>query len=130
MLEILQERGRRHEAAYVEHLQGLGLPAVEISGVDSTPDAIEQTAKAMAAGTAVIIQAALAHGQWAGRADILRRIEKPSKLGAWSYEIIDTKLARETKGGTVLQLCLYADLLEQVQGTAPEYLRRRSLVGL
>ena len=26
------------------------------------------------------------------------------------YEIIDTKLARETKAGSVLPLCLYADL--------------------
>lgn len=120
-MEILQERGRRHEAAYVEHLEKLGLSAVEISGVDITLDAVARTTKAMADGTDIIIQAALAQGQWAGRADILRRVEKPSNFGTWSYEIIDTKLARETKGGTVLQLCLYADLLEQVQGTAPEF---------
>ena len=30
---------------------------------------------------------------------------RPSALGAWSYEAQDTKLARETKGGTILQLC-------------------------
>ena len=35
--------------------------------------------------------------------------------------MIDTKLARETKGGTVLQLCLYADLVESVQGRRPEF---------
>jgi uncharacterized protein len=35
--------------------------------------------------------------------------------------VIDTKLARETKGGTVLQLCLYADLVEAVQGKRPEF---------
>ncbi len=52
---------------------------------------------------------------------MLRRVEKPSALGAWSYEVIDTKLARETKGGTVLQLCLYADLVEAVQGKRPEF---------
>jgi uncharacterized protein len=40
---------------------------------------------------------------------------------AWSYEVIDTKLARETKGGTVLQLCLYADLVAPIQGTRPEF---------
>jgi predicted RecB family nuclease len=54
------------------------------------------------------------------RADLLRRIEVPSCLGAWSYEAIDTKLARETKAGAVLQLCLYSDLIKEVQGLAPE----------
>lgn len=121
LLEILQERGRRHEAAFVDHLQEQGFSATAITGVDITPDAVASTRKAMEDGEQIIIQAALQHERWSGRADILRRIEKPSALGAWSYEIIDTKLARETKGGTVLQLCLYADLLEQAQGVAPEY---------
>lgn len=121
LLEILRERGRRHEAAFVEHLREQGFSTVEIAGVDVTAEVVNRTREAMAAGEQVIIQAALQHGRWWGRADILRRVEKPSALGAWSYEIIDTKLARETKGGTVLQLCLYADLVEQAQGTSPEY---------
>ena len=44
----------------------------------------------------------------------------PSDPGEWSYEPFDTKLARETKAGAMLQLCLYADLLPQAQGTTPE----------
>ncbi|PWK63053.1 TM0106 family RecB-like putative nuclease [Aminobacter sp. AP02] len=35
--------------------------------------------------------------------------------------MIDTKLARETKGGTVLQLCLYSELVGHIQGHMPEY---------
>lgn len=121
LLEILQERGRRHEAEFIDHLRDQGFSAVAIPGVDITLDAVAKTHKAMVDGAQVIIQAALQHGRWSGRADILRKIEKPSALGPWSYEIIDAKLAHETKGGTVLQLCLYADLLEQAQGVAPEY---------
>jgi uncharacterized protein len=34
--------------------------------------------------------------------------------------VVDTKLARETKGNTVLQLSLYSDLLTEMQGRAPE----------
>jgi uncharacterized protein len=41
-------------------------------------------------------------------------------LGAWSYEIVDTKLARETRAGTMLQLCVYSELLAGVQGKMPE----------
>ena len=121
LLDILRERGLRHEQGFVEHLQDQGLSGQKIEGVDVSADAVAQTHAAMAAGTGIIIQAALLHGRWAGRADILRRVETPSNLGAWSYEIIDTKIARETKAGSVLQLCLYADLLGEAQGRAPEY---------
>lgn len=122
LLEILRERGHRHEQEFVQHLRNQGLKTVFIDGVDITDDAVLATRKAMESGSDVIIQAALRHERWSGRADILRRVEKPSDLGAWSYEIVDTKLARETKAGSVLQLCLYADLLDKTQGTAPEFI--------
>lgn len=122
LIEILRERGRRHEAAFIEHLRTQGFGVTEIGGVEIDDEAVTATDIAMRRGDPIIVQAALRDGRWSGRADILRRIETPSALGAWSYEILDTKLARETKGGTVLQLCLYADLLEQAQGRAPEYI--------
>ena len=71
---------------------------------------------AMARGDPIIVQGALQAGRWNGRADVLRRVETPSRFGAWSYEVIDTKLARETKGNTVLQISLYSDLLSEMQG--------------
>ena len=77
------------------------------------------TRDAMQGGAEVIVQGAFRSGSWVGRTDILRRIDTPSELGSWSYEITDTKLARETKGGTVLQLCLYAELAASVQGVRP-----------
>lgn len=122
LLEILRERGRHHEAAFVEHLRSQGLTAAEVGGVDITPETVAATLSAMHDGVEVIIQGALRHGRWSGRADILRRVETPSKFGSWSYEVTDTKLARETKGGTVLQLCLYADLLAQAQCRPPDYI--------
>jgi hypothetical protein len=73
----------------------------------------------MRAGAAVIFQATLRDGRWAGRPDVLRRVETLSALGPWSYEVVDTKLAKETRGGTVLQLAL-SDLLRVSQGAPPE----------
>lgn len=122
LLEILWERGSVHEQNYVDHLKSTGLGVVRIDGVDVTDSAVAETLAAMKDGAEVIVQGALAHDGWAGRADILRRIETPSALGTWSYEAIDTKLARETKAGTVLQLCLYSDLLHEAQGAAPEWM--------
>ena len=82
----------------------------EIRTADETESAAE-TLSAMRSGADVIVQAVLAGDGWGGRADILWKVSTPSALGAWSYEAVDTKLARETKGGTVLQLCLYSDLI-------------------
>src|ERR1700722_4818987 len=122
LLQVLSERGAAHEQSYVEHLRQAGLDVVRIDGISVTQAAVAETRAAMQRGMPVIAQAALMHRGWNGRADILRRVEVPSGLGPWSYEPIDTKLARETKAGTVLQLCVYADLLTEMQRTPPEYM--------
>ena len=119
LLDILRERGVRHEKEYVEHLKAAGLAILEIEGVGLDDDSVARTREAMQAGAEIIVQGAFRSGGWTGRTDVLRRVDAPSDLGPWSYEIIDTKLARETKGGTVLQLCLYADLVASVQGVTP-----------
>jgi uncharacterized protein len=122
LLKILWERGSIHEQNYVEHLAKAGLEVIRIDGFDVSPEAVAATIAAMRRGAQIIAQGAFSHQGWVGRADILRRIEVPSLLGAWSYEAIDTKLARETKAGAVLQLCLYSDLIREVQGLAPEHM--------
>lgn len=120
-LEVLIERGRRHEQGYLEHLRSIGRKITEIDGVGVDATSVAATTAAMKQGADVIAQAALRSGQWNGRADVLLRVDRPSKLGIWSYEIVDTKLSQETKGSTLLQLSLYADLLAAGQGSAPEF---------
>ena len=122
LLDILRERGAIHEKNYVEHLGKAGLEAVRIAGIEVTDAAVRETLTAMKKGVPVIVQGALAGDGWVGRTDILRRVESESAISAWSYEPVDTKLARETRAGSVLQLCLYADLLTGMQGCAPEYM--------
>ena len=121
LLEILWERGARHEQGFVEHLKSQDLSVTVIDGVGVDAEVVARTRAAMIAGDEVIVQGAFRADSWVGRTDVLRRVETASDLGAWSYEVIDTKLARETKGGTVLQLCLYADLVATVQGIRPTY---------
>jgi uncharacterized protein len=119
---VLWERGLTHEQSYLKHLTKAGLEVVKIEGVEVTEAAVAETVAAMKNGVQVIAQGALSYGGWVGRADILRRVEAPSAFGGWSYEAVDTKLARETKAGTVLQLCIYSDLIKEVQGLAPEHM--------
>src|SRR5258706_492891 len=97
LLEILRERGALHEKAYIEHLRAKGLSIVAIGGIGIDSSSVRQTLDAMKDGAQIITQGALQADHWSGRADVLRRVETPSQLGAWSYEVIDTKLARETK---------------------------------
>jgi predicted RecB family nuclease len=120
LLQALWERGLAHEQNYVEHLERAGFAVTRIDAVGPERKRAEQTQAAMRAGVQIIVQGTLVEDPWLGRIDILKRIEPPSRLGDWSYEVVDTKLARETKSGTILQLCLYSDLVAGVQGRLPE----------
>lgn len=121
-LDILWERGARHEQGYMDHLREQGFDVRLIEGVEVSEQTQSDTLQAMREGVDVIAQGALQLGRWRGRADFLVRVDKPSSLGDWSYEVADAKLARETKAGTILQLCLYSDMLAEYQGVAPDYM--------
>jgi uncharacterized protein len=119
----LAAKGDEHEAAYLKELKTQhGDALVEIT-TDGAPGGLQRaaarTARAAVAGAPVIFQASFLSGQWRGHADFLRRVERPSVLGPWGYEAIDTKLARGVKPYAVLQLCFYSELLSELQGTEP-----------
>jgi predicted RecB family nuclease len=120
--EVLQQRGMEHEEAYLKHLEAAGLAITDLREIDSDERAFAETCAAMDKGVAVIAQATLANGRWFGKSDVLRRVERPSRLGDWSYEVYDCKLARETKATTILQLSLYSELLSNIQGVLPEWM--------
>jgi predicted RecB family nuclease len=121
LLDLLIERGKAHEKRYVDSLRATGATVVDLNAATDRDKAVSGTLDAMRAGADVIVQAALQDGHWYGRPDILRRVDVPSDLGKWSYEVADTKLARETKAGTILQLGLYSEMLAKAQGRTPEY---------
>jgi predicted RecB family nuclease len=126
VLEALVERGALHEQGFIEHIKADGRAVTVVEGVGVDPGSVAATMEAMARGEAIILQGALQTGSWNGRTDVLSRVEMPSRFGPWSYEVIDTKLARQTKGNTVLQISLYSDLLSETQGVEPVSLFRCS----
>jgi predicted RecB family nuclease len=121
--DLLAEKGAEHELAWLNRFRANGKAIVTIESAgrdrDWAADA-ECTARAMRAGADVIYQAVFADDQWHGVSDFLVRVERPSRLGEWSYEAWDTKLARHTKPYFVLQLCFYTEQLERIQGVVPE----------
>jgi predicted RecB family nuclease len=109
-----------HERAYLDHLEAEGVSICDLREMGDEGKALAETVAAMERGVPAIAQATLTKGRWFGRADVLRRVDRPSKLGTWSYEVYDCKLARETKAATILQLSMYSELVEAVQGVLPE----------
>ena len=117
---VLQERGMEHENAYLAHLEAQGVCILNLRDIAESEKALAETRAALESGVEAIAQATLANGRWFGRSDVLRRVERASKLGSWSYEVYDCKLACETKAATILQLSLYSELLAGIQGVLPE----------
>ena len=123
-LKVIQELGLRHEAAYLAHLSKQGLAVENLAHIDHKDEKqlLAETLALMERGAGVIAQGALRDGEWFGRPDVLRRVERACGEWKWSYEVADTKLARETKATTILQLSLYSELLGKIQGMMPEFL--------
>src|SRR5712692_233774 len=118
-LEMLRKRGREFEKEYIESIETGGDEVIDLGGLPRS-EAAERCLQAMRKGELAIAQGVLRGGDWLGLPDVLRRVETPSVFGSWSYEVYDTKLARDTRGTTILQLSLYSDLLADVQGVPPE----------
>jgi uncharacterized protein len=120
---VIARKGREHEQAALLRYEAQGRAVVRIDEGDGSPQsaraAAAETERAMRAGAEVIYQATLLHGAWSGRADFLLRTEVPSALGGWSYDVADAKLAVREKPAFLVQLCLYADLVAQIQGQLP-----------
>src|SRR5262249_51676484 len=111
VLEALFARGLEHEHQYVATLERDGRRIIGLSQFKDRTEAVARTVEAMYSGADTIVQGALEDGNWYGRPDVLLRCDLPTALGAWGYEVADTKLARETRAGTILQLGLYCDML-------------------
>jgi uncharacterized protein len=128
-LDLIQQRGLEHERRFLADLEAAGRRATRIEPNDAIADraarlrrSAAQTEEAIRRGDDVIYQATFFDGRWLGFADFLLRVETPSALGGWSYEVADTKLARHTKGSALLQICSYIEQLTRIQELQPEWM--------
>jgi predicted RecB family nuclease len=128
-LDLIQQRGLEHEQRYLAALEAAGRRVTRIDPDHTIEDrgqrlrhAAAQTEAAIRRGDDVIYQATFFDGHWVGYADFLLRVETPSDLGPWSYEVADTKLARHTQASALLQICTYVDSLMRIQGRQPEWM--------
>ena len=117
---LIQDKGYAHEAAVLDLFKARGLRVAEIADRGDPAALLRDTKAAMETGCDIVYQGTLLAAPLYGRTDFLRRVEHPSALGAWSYEVVDTKLARSAKAKFAVQLAFYSDLLAGLQGTQPQ----------
>ena len=120
--ELLRSKGEEHEQAFLEALRAAGRRVVEVrlNTARNFEDGTRRTVEAMRAGADYVYQAVFFANGWRGIADFLERVERPSALGAWSYQVLDTKLARHPRPEHALQLSFYSQALADTQQLAPD----------
>jgi len=122
-IDLLRTLGIEHEQRYLRELaEKGGLSIAQIATSGSWKAAVAETVKALHQGVDAVYQGTFLDAQWGGRSDFLVRVNTPSGLGSWSYEVVETKLARSTKATALVQLCFYSDLLARIQGTEPHWM--------
>jgi uncharacterized protein len=118
--KLIQAKGYAHEADFLELLRARHATLIDISATTrNLTQKVEATLQAMREGYEIIFQATLQDGCLIGHADFLRKVPRPSNLGDWSYEVLDTKLARSAKAKFIIQLGFYSAMVGKAQGLLP-----------
>lgn len=94
---LIQDKGFAHEGRYLEHLHALHGDVVDLKFDGTDAQAFTNTCAALLRGAPVLFQPTFLSAPWVGHADFLIRVETPSRLGTFSYEVVDTKLARTSR---------------------------------
>ena len=110
-LQLVRDKGYAHEATVLARLETQHGPAERIAVDDSIAERIKLTQSAIERAAPLIYQGALSNKTWLGYPDFLVH-----NGTAGSYAPEDAKLARKVKGEYILQLGIYAELLEALFG--------------
>ncbi len=117
--QLVKDKGMEHERAVLRSLEAAGRRVVTLPEHGDPAELAAATEAAMRGGADIIYQGTFLRGPLYGRTDFLRRVPVASGLGDYSYEVVDTKLARSPKAKFAVQLAFYSDLLAGVQELVP-----------
>jgi predicted RecB family nuclease len=122
---LRSQLGNRHEEAWIKRLAALGVRVVEVGQKGLDEEREELTRLAMREGAEAIHGGRISDGRWAGEPDLLLRKDVIRRLtghqvvdsaGAHRYEAADVKLSVELTIPALLQVSLYAELIDAIQG--------------
>lgn len=119
---LLLEKGLEHEDACRRAYESEGRGVFEVEGRrdgETFERWVKRVGSDLRMGHDVVFQMPFVHEGVRGIADFLERVDLDD--GSFTYEPVDAKLARaEAKPGHVLQLCFYAEAIEDALGAGPE----------
>ncbi|MCL6562005.1 MAG: TM0106 family RecB-like putative nuclease [Firmicutes bacterium] len=116
---MLQTLAQAQEMAAASRFEAQGRAVARIPSDGEPAAQAAATAAAMRAGAPVIAQGVLLDPPWFGRPDFLVRVDGPSALVPWHYEVWDAKLAHHPRVLAWVQTAFYSLLLETIQGRLP-----------
>lgn len=127
--DLLGRKGEEHEQRFLDRLKRSDASVHEFPArladrsINGLIAADQATRRAMEGGVSYIYQPTFFDGAFLGRADFLRRIQDERTPSGFSYEVIDTKLARSAKAYFLIQLCSYSEHLSRLQdGLLPRHM--------
>ena len=116
MVELVRKKGIHHEKEVLARLEARYGAAVRVPDKGSPIYREAATLAAIKDGAPLIYHGALTRSLWLGYPDFL--VRKDSENGTTVIEPEDAKLGRKAKGEYVLQLGVYAELLQHLIGNA------------
>ena len=117
--EILKKDGIRHEDTLIKKLVSQNFKVKRLKGKQSKAD-YKECFDAMIDGYDFIYQASFKSDEIRGAVDLLKRVDRPSKLGSFSYVPIECKLASSVNIKFIIQCLCYCDLLHESLGVRPK----------
>ena len=119
-LELVIELGLKHEKKHLNLFKDKYKKVKIINDKSTENQRYKDTVLALKEGFKVIHKAFFIEETFRGEVDFLIRVETKSDLGAWSYEVWDTKIARKPQTRHVLQITAYSYMLGKLQGLLPK----------
>ena len=118
-LKLRIEYGKQHETKYFKLLKNKNSLSITINPHQTPEKRFEETKLALTKGYKLIYKAYLIEKDFRGEFDFLLKVKNKSKLGDYSYEVHETKVAKNLKSLHVLQITGYSYLLSKIQGNIP-----------
>ena len=118
--KLWKKMGIEHEKKYFQILKNKYKKSITIKSELNEKKRFDETIKAMESGFDLIYHAYLKDGDLRGEADFLIKCNTPSKFGAYSYEVYDTKITRNLRPRHITQITAYSDMVGKIQKVLPD----------
>jgi len=118
--KLWKKFGIEHEKKHFKLLNTKFKKCISIKQDLNEKERNKQTLGAIKKGYDLIYHAYLIDEDFRGECDFLIKLNAPSDLGNFSYEVYDTKISRKPRQRHIYQITAYSHMLSKIQGIIPK----------